>query len=197
MKRIGLYGGSFDPVHIGHLALARAAQQQLRLDQVRWLPAGAPWQKADRALAPAEHRLAMLRLAIDVEPTHLIDRREIDREGPSYTIDTLEALEHEWPRSEVEWHLIIGQDQFARLHTWHRWRDIVARVHVAVVAREGRLVQVSDEVRSSLPRGQAIEMAPLPVSSTEIRRRVAAGESIAGMVPAAVARYIERHGLYR
>ncbi len=195
MKRIGLYGGSFDPVHLGHLAVAKAAQIQLGLDQLRWLPAGEPWQKP-RGLAPAHHRVAMLQLAVDVEPSHVIDTREIDRDGPTYTIDTLESLARDFPAADIEWHLIIGQDQFAALHTWHRWRDIVARVHFGVVARAGKLAQVSDEVRPTLPRGKAIEMTPMPVSSTEIRRRVAAGGSAAGLAPEEVARYIARHGLY-
>jgi nicotinate-nucleotide adenylyltransferase len=194
MKRVGLYGGSFDPVHLGHVAVAKAAQVQLGLEQVRWLPAGVPWQK-QRALTPAHHRVAMLQLALDVDPAHVIDRREVDRPGPTYTIDTLESLAVDFPGTE--WHLILGQDQFAKLHTWHRWQEVVARVHFGVVARSGKLAQVSDEVRPMLPRGKPIEMTPMPFASTEIRRRVAAGGSAAGMVPEAVARYIDRHGLYR
>jgi nicotinate-nucleotide adenylyltransferase len=193
-RHVGLYGGTFDPVHIGHVSVAQCALWQLGLDHVRWLPAGAPWQKAAPA-ANAAHRVAMLELAVDVLPMQRIDTRELHRTGPTYTIDTIDELDRESPGTV--WHLILGQDQFGRLHTWHRWRELMARVRFAVVARAGKLAQVSDEMRPFLPQGDVLTMNDIPVSSSEIRRRVAAGEPIETMVPEAVARYIDRHDLYR
>jgi nicotinate-nucleotide adenylyltransferase len=191
---VGLFGGTFDPVHVGHVDVATAALSQLKLDHVRWLPAGSPWQKK-APQAGALQRVAMLHLALDVRPGHRVDTRELDRRGPTYTIDTVLELEAESPGTV--WHLIIGQDQFGRLHTWHRWQDLLKLVRMAVVARDGQLAQVSDEVRPFLPQGEVIQMPGVPVSSSEIRRRVAARERITGMVDDAVARYIERQGLYQ
>jgi nicotinate-nucleotide adenylyltransferase len=192
-RRFGILGGSFDPVHLGHLALARAALERLELDELRWMPAGAPWQKKQPS-ASGEHRVAMLELALGDAPRQQIDPRELTRLGPTYTVDTLDELERELP--EVHWHLVIGQDQFARLHTWHRWRDLIDRVTLAVVARDGVAPRTSPEVESVGPSVQVIPMPPVDVSSTLIRQRLLDGLGIEHLVPAAVARYIERHGLY-
>jgi nicotinate-nucleotide adenylyltransferase len=219
--RVGIYGGSFDPVHVGHLAVADAARQQLAIEQLRWMPVGSPWQKT-RVLAPAHHRVAMLRLAledtrdvagaidtrdvagaIDTRDVRnvvdVIDEHETARSGPTYTIDTLEALAHEHPADT--WLLVIGQDQYACFRTWHRWRDIVARADLAVVARDDEAPATSDEVHAAITasgrRAQVLHMRAVPVSSTQIRERVARGEPIRTMVPAQVAGYIDRHGLYR
>jgi nicotinate-nucleotide adenylyltransferase len=108
VRRIGLFGGSFDPVHNAHLALAHSALQALKLDELRWQPAGQPWQKA-RALTPAVHRQAMIRLAIAGEPRFVLDRIELEREGPSFTLDTVRTLQDQEP--QAQWFLIIGQDQ--------------------------------------------------------------------------------------
>ncbi len=197
--RVGIYGGSFDPVHLGHLAVADAARQQLPIDQLRWMPVGAPWQKA-RVLAPAVHRVAMLRLVTDAaDAIDVIDERETARAGPTYTADTLDTLALESPRDT--WLLVIGQDQYARFDTWHRWRDIVERADLAVVARDGQAPATNDEVRAAIAaagrRTLALNMHAVPVSSTQIRDRVMRGESITDMVPAKVAGYIDQHGLYR
>ncbi|HZE92934.1 MAG TPA: nicotinate (nicotinamide) nucleotide adenylyltransferase, partial [Rhizobacter sp.] len=125
MKRIGLFGGSFDPVHIAHVALAQVALTQLALDQVRWVPAGNPWQK-ERAMTPAVHREAMVRLAIAGEPKFMLDRCELERSGPSYTLDTVRQLQAAHPGAE--WFLIIGEDQYAGLHTWNDWTELLQRV---------------------------------------------------------------------
>lgn len=194
MQRIGIFGGTFDPVHNGHVAVARAAVQQLALNQLRWMPVGSPWQKQQPFAAP-QHRVAMLQLAVDVEPLQIIDEREMHRAGPTYTVDTLEELAKAMP--DTQWHLIIGQDQLARLHTWHRWRDVVAAVTLAVVGRGGMDPLAGEAVQAAQPRMERLWMPPMAESSTEIRQRLFRGESIESMVPEAVARYIDRHGLYR
>ena len=191
MTRVGLFGGSFDPVHNAHLALARAALDQLVLDELRWIPAGQPWQKS-RRLAPAAHREAMVRLAIEGEPRFVVDPVELRREGATYTIDTVRQLQA--ARPATRWFLILGQDQYAALHTWHDWQALLGLVTPAVAARAGVAPEVDPEVASF--GHLRVDLPPMAVSATDIRRRVAAGESIAENVPAPVRRYIEQHRLY-
>ena len=130
--RIGIFGGSFDPVHNAHLALARLALTELRLDELLWVPAGQPWQK-DRVITPAVQREAMLRLAIEGEPRFAVSRLETSRSGPSYSVDTVRALQAQRP--DVSWHLVIGQDQYAGFHTWHGWQELLGLVTLAVAQR--------------------------------------------------------------
>lgn len=195
MKRIGLYGGSFDPVHLGHLALARAAVGRLKLDELRVLPAGDPWQKA-RELAPAEHRAAMVALAIQGELLLVLDRTELDRSGPSYMIETVRELKAAHP-GPAEWFLVIGQDQYGQLHTWREWRELAREVTLAVAGRHGVSPTPSDELRAHRHRVVTLPLPRIDISSSEIRRRIAQGQDISSMVPAAVASYIDRHHLYR
>lgn len=192
MKRIGLFGGSFDPPHRAHVALAASALAQLALAEVRWIPAGRPWQKT-RTITPAQHREAMVRLAIDGEPRFVLDRIELDRAGPSYTLDTVRALQAR--ESGAEWVLLIGADQYAGLHTWQDWRELLARVTLAVANRPGPHPPPHAEVLRHPHR--VVPLAMLDISSTEIRARVARGLPIDDLVPPAVARYIDRHTLYR
>ena len=190
--RIGLFGGSFDPVHVAHLALAHSALEQLALDELRWLPTAHSWQKRE-APSPADDREAMLRIAIAGEPRFVLDARELRRAGPGYTLDTVRELQAERPGAR--WFLIIGQDQFEGLHTWHDWPELLARVTLAVAQRPGPPGTVHPQVRQA---AQAPVLLPMmAVSSTEVRRRAAAGESLATLVPPGVARYIEDHRLYR
>jgi nicotinate-nucleotide adenylyltransferase len=192
MRRVGLFGGSFDPVHNAHLALARLALEQLRLDEVRWIPVGRPWQKS-RTLSDGADREAMVRLAIAGEPRFVVDRSELRRRGISYTLDTVRDLAATEP--DTEWVLILGQDQYAGLHTWRDWRELVARVTLAIANRPGAQPVVNDQIARA-PH-HLVNLPMMDISSTEVRRRVAAGEPIAGLVPDAVASYIERRGLYR
>jgi nicotinate-nucleotide adenylyltransferase len=192
MTRAALFGGTFDPVHNAHLALARAALGELGLDEVRWVPAGQPWQK-ERTITPALHRETMLQLALAGEPRFVIDRIELLRPGPSYTLDTVKALRAAAPGTE--WTLLIGQDQYAGLHTWNGWQELLGLVGLAVARRPGVPGTVDDAVRRWPHR-----MVPLPmldISATEIRERVAAGRDISQLVPPEVARYIELNRLYR
>jgi nicotinate-nucleotide adenylyltransferase len=189
LRRIGVFGGTFDPPHVAHVALARAALDALSLDEVRWIPAGRPWQKA-RAITPAHHREAMVRLVIDGEPRFVLDRIELERDGPSYTVDTVRALE---PLGDL--FLVIGADQYAGLHTWRGWQELLGLVTLAVANRPGPLPPVNAEVLRFPHR--VVPLPMLDVSATEIRSRVARGAPIDGMVPPAVASYIDSHHLYR
>jgi nicotinate-nucleotide adenylyltransferase len=193
--RIGLLGGSFDPVHNGHVALATSALDHLKLDEVRWVPAGDPWQKSDRVLAPAEHRAAMVRLAILGQPRFRFDDTELIRQGPSYTIDTVDAILQSKAQAHVV--LIIGQDQYQRLLTWHDWRALLSRVTLAVASRDGRVGSASHELLSAWHRVEVLPMPELDVSSSRVRALIARGESPRTLVPAPVARYIELHHLYK
>jgi nicotinate-nucleotide adenylyltransferase len=192
MTRVGLFGGSFDPVHDAHLALAGRALDQLKLDEVRWIPAGQPWQKSGR-LAPAEDREAMVRLAIAGEPRFVLDRIELERTGETYTLDTVRALQAAEPGTE--WFLLLGQDQYSTLHTWRDWPELLSRVTLAIANRPGERPAADPQVARA-PH-HLVALPPMDVSSTDVRQRVATGESIANLVPEAVRRYIETRGLYR
>jgi nicotinate-nucleotide adenylyltransferase len=192
--RIGLFGGSFDPPHNGHLALARQAFRELALDELRWIPAGRPWQKADRRLASAEHRSEMVKLTIVGERGHRLDRRELDRAGPSYTIDTVAEVAAEAPAAELS--LVIGADLLAGLSGWHRWRELVSRVTIAVAAREAQAPTLPTDLAAESPRIVPLTLPRVDCSSTLIRQRVADGLDLNGLVGEPVARYIARHALY-
>ncbi len=203
-------GGSFDPVHVAHVALAESALTALRLDEVRWVPVGQPWQKA-RQLAPAEHRVAMVERAVAHEPRFTVDRIEVDRPGPSFTVDTVRSLQAAHP-DVAEWLLIIGLDQYLNLSTWHGWTELVERVTLAVATREGGVSgglsvalptaspAASPELAAHPHRMVPLPMAPHAVSSTDIRTRLARGETPESLVPTllseGVARYIANHQLY-
>jgi nicotinate-nucleotide adenylyltransferase len=191
VKRIGLFGGTFDPVHNAHVALARSALVDLQLDEVRWIPAGQPWQK-DRQVTDAVHRAAMVQLAIAGEPRFVLDRIELDRAGPSYTLDTVRALQAAQPGQQ--WFLLIGQDQYAGLHTWIQWQELLTRVTLAVANRPGAAPAVHADVLRFPHR--SVPLAMLDISSTDIRRRAARGLDISTLVPADVAGYIDQHRLY-
>ncbi|WP_127997044.1 nicotinate-nucleotide adenylyltransferase [Piscinibacter defluvii] len=191
-RRIGLFGGTFDPPHNAHVALAHRALVDLALDELRWIPAGQPYQKV-RAITPAAQREAMVREAIAGEPRFVLERCELERSGPSYTIDTVRALQARQPGAQ--WFLLVGADQYAGLPSWHDWRDLLARVTLAVAQRPGAAVPASAELRA-VPVA-AVALPPMDVSASVIRDRVAAGAPITDLVPPGVASYIDRHHLYR
>ena len=192
MKRIGLYGGSFDPPHLGHLALAHIALEHLRLDELRWLPAGTPYQKRCMP-APAADRQAMVEAAIAGEPRFVIDTRELQRIGPSYTIDTLRELQRD--AAPAQWFLVIGQDQYAGFHTWHGWEELLSRVTIAVANRPDASPLADPQVRAVAH--EAVQLPMMDVSSTDIRERLRHAMPIDDLVPPSVARYIDQHHLYR
>ena len=194
--KVGIFGGSFDPVHDAHVALARQALTGLALDELIWLPAGQPWQKS-RVLAPAADREAMVRLAIEGEPRFTLSRIEILRSGPSFTIDTVRALRAQRPATR--WHLLIGQDQYAAFHTWQDWQELLGLVTLAVANRAANHPDAplaADPQVLRVPH-EAVALPMMDISSTDIRARLARGRSIDGLVPAPVARYIARHLLYQ
>lgn len=198
--RVGIFGGSFDPVHNAHVALARLALDELQLDELRWVPAGQAWQKA-RPLTDATHREAMLRLAIAGEPRFSVSRIELDRAGASFTLDTVREMQN--AHHGAQWFLLIGQDQYAGFHTWQGWQELLGRVTLAVAQRSVP-ASAGDSAASWAVDAQvqraahaAVTLPMMDVSSTEIRQRVAAGQGIDALVPPAVARYIDQHNLYR
>lgn len=185
MRKIGIYGGTFDPVHMGHLILGRDAVESLSLDRLLFLPAAQSPHKQDRIPASAELRLAMLEAAIADEQALTLDPREVNRPPPSYTIDTLHELKHAY--ADAHFFLIIGQDQLSALHTWKEADRLLSECTPVVLARESHSVE---RFHLHLPR-------TVQISSTEIRRRVAAGKSIRYLVPEPVREIIEAHQLYR
>jgi nicotinate-nucleotide adenylyltransferase len=194
-RRVGLFGGSFDPVHRAHLALAHRALTELQLDELRWVPAGKPWQKT-RAMTAAAHREAMLRLAIAGEPRFRLEDCELKRPGPSYTLDTVRQLQAALPGAQ--WFLLIGQDQWRNLQTWHGFEELLQRVTLAVAPRPGaeEAAEAADaRVRAAPTR--TLLLPPMAISATDIRARVAAGLEIGTLVPPPVALYIRQQGLYR
>jgi len=195
VKSIGLLGGSFDPVHLAHVALAQAALRELALDEVQLVPASAPWQRSPLAATSAQ-RLAMLELAISGTAKLSINPIEIERGGKTYTVDTLRQLP---AGPEYVW--ILGADQLANFCTWHQWREIAALARIAVARRPGADAAPPPDLKALLDASRRpllqIPFPPMPVSASEIRKRLAEGASVEGLLLPAVAQYIERHGLYR
>ena len=192
MKRIGLFGGTFDPPQLAHLALARSARDALHLDELRWIPTAKPWQKS-RTITAATHREAMVRLTIEGEPGFVLERCELERGGPSVTLDTVRELQQR--DGPASWIWIMGSDQYANLHTWRGWRELLQRVTLAVAERPGVAAMVDPEVAAH-PHAM-VPLPPMPISATDIRARVQRGDSISGLVADTVASYIDRHHLYR
>lgn len=222
--KLGVVGGTFNPIHNGHIAAAAAAQQALELDAIMLIPSRIPPHRASPATASAEHRFAMAQLAAADRPGWQASRIELDREGPSYSFDTLvelrEKLRGEAAMSRVEWQIffIVGADAFAEIATWSRYPAVLDLAHFVVVSRPGitldsltaRVPELTSRMTtpdrfrlsalgpqlSAQTRVILLEADTPDVSSTEIRRRVRAGESLRGLVPDSVASYIATHRLY-
>lgn len=208
-RRIGILGGTFDPVHVGHLAIARAATEALALDELRFVPTARSWQKA-AAGADAGRRCDMLRAAIGSTPGWQVDEREIRRGGASYTVDTLESLREELG-ADAAIVLVLGSDQFRNLDTWHRYRELLRFAHIATTQRER--VALADpppavaalldahgrEALPDAPAGSIVyfRMPAVAISSSALRRALARGERPLELLPPGVIDYIGRHGLYR
>jgi nicotinate-nucleotide adenylyltransferase len=199
-RRIGVFGGAFDPPHNAHVALAEAAIAQFGLDTLYVVPTGHAWHKSQALSAPV-HRLAMARLAFEAIPHVRVDEREVQRPGPTFTIDTLLALQAENPDAQI--HLFIGADQFAAFRQWHRWQEIL---EIAIICIAGRAQSMPVEPQFEAygehsGRFTQLNLPLMPVSATQIRQLAVSGAATAAeinrLVPEAVARYISLHQLYR
>jgi len=195
-RNLGVMGGTFDPVHLGHLAVAEEAREVLDLERILFVPAGQPPHKPAGEVISVEHRLAMVELAIADNPAFELSRLEVDRPGPSYTVDTLEELAAGGDRLTV----ILSAETFAELPTWHEPERLFDAARVAVAPRWGYPAPDPDWLAATFPgresRVSYLEGPRLGVSSTALRARVAAGRSIRYLVPAPVAAYIAANNLY-
>jgi nicotinate-nucleotide adenylyltransferase len=185
-----MMGGAFDPPHLAHLALAQTALSALQLDELRVFPTGQAWHKAS-ALSPAHHRLVMTRLAMADLPGVVVDDAELRRSGPTYTLDTLQALHQHLPQARL--FLIIGADQARDFQRWHGWRDILRLATLAVAERDPGAGEWHNPDLGEVAR---LPMPLTDLSATAIRDRCRAGLTLQGMVAPQVADYIEQHGLY-
>jgi nicotinate-nucleotide adenylyltransferase len=192
VQRLGVLGGTFDPIHHGHLAAAREVADHLSLDQVLLVPAAQPWQKTDRDITSARHRMRMVQLAVEGEARLGASDIDIQRAGPTYTVDTLAELARQHPTAEV--FFILGADALAGLPTWRDPEQVVRAARIVAVTRPGHTVQVPEMATDAVI---VVEIPDIDISSTECRRRVAQGLSLDSLVPDAVAEYIQTHGLYR
>lgn len=192
-RRLGLFGGTFDPPHLGHLALARAVRDRLELDEVRFVVAHDPWQKSgSRSITPAAVRVEMVSALIDSEPGLAVDTREIDRGGPTYTVDTLESIRLEMPGTDL--YLIVGADTASGIHTWVRPDDVLALSSLVVVNRGTQTADLPPLADAA--RVVHVSMDPVDASSTRIRAAVVSGVDVSEWTGPSVARVIATHRLY-
>lgn len=200
--RVGIFGGTFDPIHTGHLVLAEQCREQCGLDEVWFVPAAAPPHKLDAAISPAKTRCEMIEFAIAGNPQFKLSPIELDRSGPSYTVTTLEQLHSEDPTREL--FLLVGADSIRELSTWRQPQRIMELATVVAVNRGRDLLlpaeaekQLADNLGSAAAgRVQFIKMPAIDISATDIRQRVAAGRSIRYLVPRAVEVYIQQHQVF-
>ncbi len=196
--RVGVFGGAFDPPHLAHVQLARTALTQFNLDRLHVMPTGHAWHKA-RPLTDGQHRLAMARLAFADMSQVFVDPRELEREGPTYTVDTLTALQHESPTAAL--FLFIGADQAEAFKTWHRWQDILKIATVVVADRPFEAGHVKEAQQTQWhnavsPNVQHLDMPRLAISATEIRSHLAQALQTPQWLPSSVQHYIDQHRLY-
>jgi len=199
IERLGIFGGSFDPPHQAHFTLALRAIEQLHLDRLLVIPTGDAWHKA-RDLTLAPHRLAMTRLAFADVHKVVVDSREIDRHGSTFTFDTLEEMARDYPFAKL--FLCIGGDQAHAFTTWHRWKDILNRVTLVVAFRpedKSGTHSVDDAQWHNGPPAGAIrlEMPSLAISATDIRLQLAQSDAFPSALPIGVCEYIQQHSLYK
>ena len=200
-SRTGILGGSFDPIHVGHLRIAEEARLALNLERVTFVPAGLQWMKKGDDVAPAADRLEMVRLATEGNDQFDVSDLEIRRPGPSYTVDTLLSI-REQLGANAEVHFILGQDAFAEVHLWSRPSELIELCRFAVMPRvDGPPIDLAD-MDSRVPgvslRTDVLHEAPrIDVSSSGLRGRLERGEDVGGLVPDVVVGYIARRGLYR
>lgn len=195
--RLGVLGGTFDPPHHGHLILAEMARDQLELERVLWVPAADPPHKQGRAITPAGHRLAMLQIALDGNPSFTLSRADVDRPGPHYTVDLMDILATEYP--QAAWFFLMGGDSLRDLPTWHQPSRLIEQCTLAVLPRPGVTYDLA-ELESSFPgittRVTFVDAPQVYIAASDIVQRVLAGQSIRYLVPPGVEDYIAAHRLY-
>ena len=202
MRNIGILGGTFDPIHNGHLAIAESAAERLGLDSVVFIPAGRPWLKAEQAVSDPAHRLEMTRLAVENYPNFVVSDVEIERPGPTYTVDTLRELRAQFADSPqpTELYLILGMDSAKDLGRWRRPERIFEMCVVVALSRPGSDDARPDDVERRFPaargRFRVIHGPRIDISATEIRQSVADGCPIRAYVPPSVETYIRERKLY-
>ena len=213
MKLIGILGGTFDPIHYGHLRMAQELLQALKLDEVRFIPAANPPHR-DQPATSASHRAEMLRLAIAGNPQFSLDDHELQRNGPSYTVDTLLSLREELGKG-VSLSLLLGSDVFLGLTSWHRWDELLSLAHIVVAHRphavpnpenmadplkalwqQHNTTSIEDLAKTSCGKILLHHITPLDISATKIREQLAQGSSPRYLVPESVINYITTHQLY-
>jgi len=208
-QTIGIFGGTFDPVHIGHITLAEEIKKHLLIERMYLIPCRLPPHR-DKPSASDQDRLQMLRLAT-AHTSLLIDDRELKRDGPSYTIDTLQSLREQYG-AIASLICCMGMDAFARFNTWHRWQDILSLAHLVVIARAGNHQEINADIRALLLHHQCTEkntlkdapaghiyltqLSQIPVSSTQVRQQLAQGILPSAVLKPAVYHYIQERGLY-
>jgi nicotinate-nucleotide adenylyltransferase len=199
ISRIGVLGGTFDPPHLGHLAIAQAAMAQLRLQQVLFAPTRQPPHKPLPDITPVERRIEMVQLAIANDPHFTLSRVDVDREGPTYTVDMLRLL-HQQLGAGVDLYFIMGMDSLANILTWRDPHEIIRLCWLAVFQRPGFDANL-DELEKHLPglrkRVIMLNSPMLDIAASDLQQRIRAGQSIQHLVPAPVAEYIAKHNLYK
>ncbi|WP_278249438.1 nicotinate-nucleotide adenylyltransferase [Aeromicrobium sp. IC_218] len=192
--RIGVMGGTFDPIHHGHLVAASEVQSWFDLDQVVFVPTGQPWQKSDRQVSPAEHRYLMTVIATAANPRFQVSRVDIDRAGPTYTIDTLTDLQKQLPDADL--YFITGADAMAQILTWRDHDGLFDLAHFVGVTRPGHELDAAAIESFPHDRVTLVEVPALAISSTDCRQRAERGQPVWYLVPDGVVQYIQKHQLY-
>jgi nicotinate-nucleotide adenylyltransferase len=197
--KVGVLGGTFDPVHFGHLRIAEEAQRRIDMDTILFIPAGQPWIKINRNITPAVHRVKMIELAIDFESCFEMSTIEIERKGPSYTVDTMAILQEKMGVN-AELFFILGWDSLVDMVRWKEPAKLVKICRPVAVTRanvcRSDLRKLEDSIPGIIDRTIILDMPPIDISSSDIRRRAATGLSLEDLVPIVVAEYIAMHDLY-
>ena len=197
--KIGILGGTFDPIHNGHLAIAEEARTDLNLEKVLFLPAGQPWMKSDRPILAANHRVSMIRLAIEGRPYFKLSTIEVEHKGPSYSVDTITRLKAQSAEAS-DLYFIVGWDSLARITLWKNPLKLIKLCFLVTIPRPGYDRPDINKLEAEIPgiskKTIFMDKPRLDISATDIRNRVAQGLPISGLVPAKVAGYIKGNGLY-